>query len=58
MSRALRCLFAVFLLLAPAAGLAAPRRGEPAPDVHTVLDVGQPLGPGDYVWDTDEVSHT
>ena len=55
MSRALRCLFAVILLLAPAAGLAAPRRVEPAPDVHTVLDVGQPLGPGDYVWDTDEV---
>lgn len=23
------------------------------PDVHTVLDVGRPLEPGDYVWDDD-----
>lgn len=41
-----------FLLLLCAAPVAAAR---PLPRVHTILDVGAPLGPGDYVWDTDGV---
>lgn len=28
---------------------------QPLPVVHTVLDVGRALGPGDYVWDEDDV---
>lgn len=37
--------------------LAAEARGVTGiPGVHTVLDVGRPLGPGDYVWDTDGVA--
>lgn len=40
------------LLAASPATAKAPVRG---PQVHTILDVGAPLGPGDYVWDTDGV---
>ena len=46
-----RLLLALALVLVPTA--ASARR--PLPDVHTVLDVGRPLGPGDYVWDEDDV---
>lgn len=40
------------VLAASPAAAKAPVRG---PQVHTILDVGAPLGPGDYVWDTDGV---
>lgn len=43
----------LLLLLALIAAPAAAR--QPLPDVHTILDVGRPLGPGDYVWDEDNV---
>ena len=43
---------ALLLLLLPAA---APAQARGVPDVHTVLDVGRPLGPGDYVWEDDDV---
>lgn len=33
--------------------VAAPAAARPGPAVHTILDVGRPLGPGDYVWDAD-----
>ncbi|WP_082515537.1 L,D-transpeptidase family protein [Sphingomonas sp. Leaf412] len=44
--------FALFLilLLSPASAQA---RAAGVPDVHTILDVGRPLGPGDYVWEDD-----
>ena len=44
--------FALFLalLLSPASVQA---RAVGVPDVHTILDVGRPLGPGDYVWEDD-----
>lgn len=48
-----RLILALALLLAPAI---AEARGTGIPGVHTVLDVGRPLGPGDYVWDTDGVA--
>lgn len=44
----IRVALALLLLVLPAAAIA---RG--VPEVHTILDVGAPLGPGDYVWDTD-----
>jgi lipoprotein-anchoring transpeptidase ErfK/SrfK len=37
---------------APAAARGIPQRAG-GPDVHTILDVGHPLEPGDYVWDDD-----
>lgn len=43
----------LLLILALAAAPAAAR--QPLPAVHTILDVGRPLGPGDYVWDDDDV---
>ena len=46
-----RFLAAVVLALTAAAAPAAAQ----GPSVHTVLDVGAPLGPGDYVWDDDGV---
>lgn len=50
----LRLLAALLALLSFAAAPAALARGR-ASSVHTILDVGAPLGPGDYVWDTDDV---
>lgn len=39
---------ALFLALA-----ATPAAAGTGPAVHTILDVGRPLGPGDYVWDPE-----
>ena len=47
----IRVAVALFLLLVPAASVAQARG---VPPVHTILDVGHPLGPGDYVWEEDE----
>lgn len=48
LARILPALFASLLVATPALAGGAPV-------VRTVLDVGRPLGPGDYVWDTDDV---
>jgi hypothetical protein len=48
----LRPLFVAALLAIASPAVAAPA----GPPVHTVLDVGRELGPGDYVWDTDDVA--
>jgi hypothetical protein len=50
----LRLLAPLLALLALLCAPVAQARGRD-PAVHTVLDVGAPLGPGDYVWDTDGV---
>lgn len=47
-----RLALALMLLLLPAGGWA---RASGHPPVHTILDVGRPLGPGDYVWEDDDV---
>jgi hypothetical protein len=44
----------VILLLTLLTAFPASAR-DAGPRVHTVLDVGAPLGPGDYVWDDDGV---
>ena len=51
MARFLSPFFAAVALLAAS----APAGAASDPVVRTVLDVGRPLGPGDYVWDTDDV---
>ncbi|MEH3100159.1 L,D-transpeptidase family protein [Sphingomonas adhaesiva] len=45
----------LLLLLALLALPAAADARQPLPEVHTILDVGRALGPGDYVWDEDDV---
>ena len=47
-----RIALALLLLLLPATAHA---RAGGVPAVHTILDVGRPLGPGDYVWEDDDV---
>ena len=47
-----RLALALLLLLLPATAHA---RAGGVPAVHTILDVGRPLGPGDYVWEDDDV---
>ena len=47
-----RIALALLILLLPAAAHA---RASGVPAVHTILDVGRPLGPGDYVWEDDDV---
>lgn len=54
MPRLLRLFAPILAALASLSAPAAQARGA-TPTVHTVLDVGAPLGPGDYVWDTDGV---